>query len=72
MFLLFTQIQMVLIGRHGSQISVWKWNFKTIDYACFADLKQFTQKSATWIKCVTGKTIFLECYVIWQKGDIAL
>ena len=35
---------MVLISRHALQISVYKQNFKKIDYACFADLKKIEAK----------------------------
>ena len=38
---------MVLISRHGLQISVKKPNLETIGYTCFADLKDLKKKCTT-------------------------
>ena len=44
MFLLFIQIQVVLISRHGLQISLEKRNLEKIGYPCFADLIKIEAK----------------------------
>ena len=45
MFLLFTQLQMVLISRHGLQIFVYNRRLETIGYVYFADLKKWKKMS---------------------------
>ena len=59
MFLLFTQLQMVLISRHGLQIFVYNRRLETIGYVYFADLKKWKKMSIIWIKCEIGKLILL-------------
>ena len=59
MFLLFTQLQMVLISRHGLQIFVYNRRLETIGYVYFADLKKWKKMSIIWIKSEIGKLILL-------------
>ena len=57
-FLLVSEIQMVLISRHGLQISLEKWNLEKIGYPCFEDLIKIEAKVYYIIKKWNRKNYF--------------